>query len=1214
MPEHTVLAWNANSLHGDADKRLDFVRVVAEAQPAVVAVVESRLTPSSHPFRLPGYAASSFHHQEPSPPHRAHGGILLLVRRASLPIHRVRPDLSFNLAPAGCADGAGHRISQAVCLEARLGRGPTALFLFVYVHPSEHALAWPPIEDCIDRAQAAAGPLGALFVLGDFNAHHPAWNAHMALGARTSSAARAIADCMEERDLACLNALHAPGVSTRRASSHSIIDLAFTSRPELVASFDVPRDVFDWDDSDHFPLRVVLDPRGGGPRDPPADDRRHGGVRWRVGDMDDQAWSSFEHDVSAHLVAWARSTAAAVEDGHFDIDEAWRGLRDVMLGAARRCVGVSRPTARSKHWWGASPELQPLHRAYKRAWKAYLRVRSQPAGSADVSPLAAHAVYRAARAAFRRAMRRAKARSWEQLTAKIEDPLHRRLVWKAWARSQPSDSFAPTSIASSGRVDLPADVADSLDRLAAHFADTCSHPRHPTFDAQHEDVVAARVAAIALAGPGAPGEADAQGDALFELGDLVEQIKRLRRDTAPGHDSLSPHFIQRGGEALHRALLVLFNASWSSGRLPRDWKRANVLALYKGKGADRADPSSYRPISLTSVVVRLFERLIKRRLLARLPADFLHPLQSGFRAGHSTYDSLLYLHFAVKRALVQRRRHEGVRGHPYLPVCFVDISKAFDKVWHDGLLAKLHDAAGIRGRAWTWIRDFLSARQMRVVHGDRCSRWFGLSAGVPQGSVLAPLLFLVFINDLAQAVSDDGSRTATSMFADDLAIWPCSDGALRDPLPGMRGARALQAALDRLHAWCRLWRVRLSLDKTQVVVFRRGARSLVPRPLRAFHFRLGHDVVGFADRYHYMGVTFASDGRWSHQLARVVCRAAHSAHLIGRIVTAGRGSPSFGSVRTLVHSVLRAQIAYGLPFWLPGDAGTRKLQSVLVRPLRRVLGHLPVSTHQLSLLLDSGSCPLGLYREFLVLRHAARWFGLAADHPARQLFVSAVERAREVARDGGRDFALRSLLWASRDPVTRTLADEAVDVAARWGVQLDAALDVSRLRSALAELLDAEWQRSVASGSGGATLHGLVPRVLAVGRPARYLVSDPAEVAGFRARMRLRRVRTNAYVHSYDRRHSPLCEVCRPAVDESIVHVLSDCVRFGPARDRMVDDLFGLDPVRACFGGSRQALRDVVLSFDFMCGEIPGFLARVEPLMRPIVSAFLRLVCHVRHL
>jgi len=199
--------------------------------------------------------------------------------------------------------------------------------------------------------------------------------------------------------------------------------------------------------------------------------------------------------------------------------------------------------------------------------------------------------------------------------------------------------------------------------------------------------------------------------------------------------------------------------------------------------------------------------MIANRLVPFLEArQFFSHFQAGFRAGHSTTDQLFRLFSRIKSTL---------SSHSATAIASLDIVAAFDKVWHGGLLVKLF-RAGVQGRMWRWIKAFLSDRSIRVSSSNCFSSWFTIGAGVPQGSVLGPLLFLVYLNDLPVVGS-----ISVALFADDIAIWSTANGR--------RGVVALNAALHKIYDWSLAWHVSFSISKSVYLVFsRRRAPSLPP--------------------------------------------------------------------------------------------------------------------------------------------------------------------------------------------------------------------------------------------------------------------------------------------------------------------------------------------------------------------------------------------------
>lgn len=176
--------------------------------------------------------------------------------------------------------------------------------------------------------------------------------------------------------------------------------------------------------------------------------------------------------------------------------------------------------------------------------------------------------------------------------------------------------------------------------------------------------------------------------------------------------------VKHAPKEFRAVLLFLFNFSWRHGVLPDSWRLAHVSPIYKGAASPRSQPKSYRPISLTSCLCKIFEMMILERLVDFLDAKrFFSTAQSGFRRHHNTLDQIYRLIARVQESF-QRRE--------YVSVCFLDIVAAFDSVWHQGLLFKLH-RAGITGRAWRWIKAFLSDRKFRVVSEGSQSQWFDVA-------------------------------------------------------------------------------------------------------------------------------------------------------------------------------------------------------------------------------------------------------------------------------------------------------------------------------------------------------------------------------------------------------------------------------------------------------------------------------------------------------
>jgi len=256
---------------------------------------------------------------------------------------------------------------------------------------------------------------------------------------------------------------------------------------------------------------------------------------------------------------------------------------------------------------------------------------------------------------------------------------------------------------------------------------------------------------------------------------------------------MHPLLLNRCAEVVAEPLALIFQKSFDTGQVPADWKSANVAPIFK-KGS-RTEPGNYRPVSLTSVPSKIMESIIRDDTLSFLESsNKLNSYQHGFTRKRSCLTNLLESLEAWTHAL-----DDGYG----VDVIFLDYRKAFDSVPHKRLQEKLK-LFGLNAKLVAWITEFLKNRRMRVrVHGS-FSNWAEVFSGVPQGSVLGPLLFLLFVNDLPSVI-----RSHIRMFADDTKIW-CT---IKEEIDNI----GLQQDLDSMDSWCHEWLLKLNPDKCKVM-------------------------------------------------------------------------------------------------------------------------------------------------------------------------------------------------------------------------------------------------------------------------------------------------------------------------------------------------------------------------------------------------------------
>ncbi|MGH0165001.1 UNVERIFIED_CONTAM: hypothetical protein FKN15_076607, partial [Acipenser sinensis] len=251
---------------------------------------------------------------------------------------------------------------------------------------------------------------------------------------------------------------------------------------------------------------------------------------------------------------------------------------------------------------------------------------------------------------------------------------------------------------------------------------------------------------------------------------------------SPGPDEILPIVLKEMKEVIYKPLTKIMQQSLDTGVVPTDWKIANVIPIHK-KG-DKTEPGNYRPISLTSIICKLMETIIRSKMENYLYGNnILGDSQHGFRKGRSCLTNLL--DFFEDATL----KTDNCKAYDMV---YLDFQKAFDKVPHKRLILKLN-AVGIQGNAMTWIREWLTCRKQKVLIRGETSKWSEVTSGVPQGTVLGPLLFLIYINDL-----DSGIVSKLVTFADDTKMTPVRDSQLSQ-MPQRPRAGSEQLDNDTCH-------------------------------------------------------------------------------------------------------------------------------------------------------------------------------------------------------------------------------------------------------------------------------------------------------------------------------------------------------------------------------------------------------------------------------
>ena len=363
---------------------------------------------------------------------------------------------------------------------------------------------------------------------------------------------------------------------------------------------------------------------------------------------------------------------------------------------------------------------------------------------------------------------------------------------------------------------------------------------------------------------------------------IYKLLKNLQTNKASGPDNIPNIVLKTLANEIAPCFTLIIQKSIDSSQLPDDWLSANVTCAFK-KG-DRHTPGNYRPISLTSVPCKLLEHIICRHMLTHLEQHkILTNLNHGFRSGYSTETQLLTTTDDLLKSYDKGKQ---------IDMAILDFSKAFDTVPHDRLLHKL-TSYGITDPLLSWLRCFLTQRTMQVVVDGTKSQPTSVDSGVPQGTVLGPILFLCHINDLPKAV-----RSQVRLFADDCLIYR--------EINKFSDHHTLQEDLKQLELWAQTWGMRFNATKCYIMSLARNQKS-------SYFYSLDNTILKSVTHNPYLGVQFSEDLTWSHHINSISNKANSTLGFLKRNL---RHCPA-ESRRTAYIALVRPLLEYGAIIWDP---------------------------------------------------------------------------------------------------------------------------------------------------------------------------------------------------------------------------------------------------------------------------------------------------------
>lgn len=1015
----SIHLWNARGVRDDHGiKRAFLSEFINRWQPLAVGITETKLS-ADESLRLAETAKYHEFHQNNTP---RSSGVALLVNRAlharhltDLSLHSVANRTATDLLAVEVtnpkADASGQLIS------------PPTIVAVAYIKPDAPDAQQLALVTAISRlVQHCDRSNRKLLLMGDFNTHDARLGS-----SNPNNANRLVADALTSSSLHCAN------VDFRTGPTHikgGTLDLVLSSDPSLVTSLRISSEEM-CDFSDHYVVTATADlsaPPLTVPFEPRWNLRKADWNAYGIASNDSaiaarnrgEAW-----DVSALNAEWVRSDyAKAAAQRTAD------GLAASLTRQIEEAASLSIPrTARPP---GVPPgpsitrEVARLIVARRQVARSLQRTGSTPKHNVVKLKRKLNAL----RDAIRTGIRAEQRRKWAERCDSIEEPdgiRVRRVNYAQFDRTIAKPNVTPSEIADEKEV-RPGSVKESLNNFA-RFQSRTVHATPPSdIESKTDSHCSAQIRrSVAEAG-------HKPHPHVFEMETLTRILKSVS-NTAAGDDNIHNLMLRHAGVALRENILTLINFCHLSGSIPAQWKTVKTIALFKSGSTH--DPSNFRTIALNPTLLKVMETVILRRIQSIIKDDSLASTQFGFRHGRSTGDALYYVIHRIRQSFLNERKDRR-----FLPVAFIDISKAFDKVRPAHILGKLIDRK-VPPDTVRWLSAYLTGRSFYVSALGERSDPAPAENGTPQGAILSPFLFLVFIDEIKKRCAKH--RVDAVMFADDIALLPYSDG---EP-----AYRALQSALDDLSEWATESHTTFNVksSKSAAMIFTQlcGDDTPNPRPLSLSGRALEYDTT-----YKYLGVVLDPALKWREQASAATRKAVGTSHQITRIIHSTRNF-SVHCVATLVRTILVPRCLYASQFWNPTAVQLAKIRTAIVLPLKRALG-LPWSSHTLSVLTECDILTPDRYISLYTTNTITR----ALRDPANPATIKIASHARSAANDSKLNIMRHSV--AQPNVWTRG----ALTIGAMYEFEKNAARKQVLKTEQLAELNAAHWGSSIRYANG----------------------------------------------------------------------------------------------------------------------------------------------------
>lgn len=759
-------------------------------------------------------------------------------------------------------------------------------------------------------------------VLGDFNAHSTLFGS-----SNTDKRGEILEECIESHNFVALN--NGVGTYLKRDGTRSHLDIAITSsglgRKCIWEVLDTTLG------SDHFAIEINIGET--------ADIENLHQPRWLLKKAN---WDKFRHECGKELTEDLLTQ---------DIETNYNIFVEKLQEISEKCIPKSKSGEKSQKsvpYW--NDDCTEAIKARNKAKNKMQRTRDKD----DIL------TYRRLKGIAQRTIKNSKKNCWRDYCSTLSEKTKVGKVWKTIKRMSgvKTKSAIPTLITANSP--KCADNQSKADLFAQKFVKDSSSQNYPTnfqirkaafekdnYDRLHQlenQKNFEEIPEIHLL------------NKPFEIHTLRATLNKCKNNSSPGEDGIPYEVLKHLPKTSLLTLLKLYNDIWKAGTLPIAWKNAIVLPTLKPNKPAQT-PDSYRPIALTSVLCKLMERMVTERLTWYLESrSLLNKFQSGFRKFRGCQDHIVRLKDDIHKAFHRKNSVLGV---------FIDLEKAFDMMWRDGVLFKLQNL-GISGLIYNWIHDFLSERSIRVKVGTSISEKYLVENGSPQGSVISPILFIILLNDIPTI-----KGVNLSLFADDSAIWRA--GPKED-----KNLHEIQLQLSIMKQFFDSWGFKVSTTKTVAVCFARKGHNV-----NYSNLRLGDKQIEYVEDVKFLGMIFDQKLTWKKHINYIEDRCKHRLNVMRAISGVDWGA-SKETLLMIYRAMIRSIIDYGCIAYLNASTAiTEKLDVIQTKALRICCGAMR-STAANALQVDCGEMPLDLRRKRMMSEYVTKIQAIP-EHPTQSI-------------------------------------------------------------------------------------------------------------------------------------------------------------------------------------------------------------------------------------